>query len=98
MEGELPTTPASSNRDCLANARAAVQKYPRQFQQRHDPDGFSLELQLLVADEPTTALDVTVQAQLLLSVQEIREEHREHRSFSSPTIMTSWLTFPMERT
>jgi oligopeptide/dipeptide ABC transporter ATP-binding protein len=38
--------------------------------------GLSLEPQLLIADEPTTALDVTVQAQVLQLVREIRREHR----------------------
>jgi oligopeptide/dipeptide ABC transporter ATP-binding protein len=31
---------------------------------------------LLIADEPTTALDVTIQAQILELIQGIREEHR----------------------
>jgi oligopeptide/dipeptide ABC transporter ATP-binding protein len=38
--------------------------------------GLCLEPQLLIADEPTTALDVTVQAQVLQLVREIRNEHR----------------------
>jgi ABC-type dipeptide/oligopeptide/nickel transport system ATPase component len=38
--------------------------------------GLCLEPQLLIADEPTTALDVTVQAQVLQLVREIRKEHR----------------------
>jgi ABC-type dipeptide/oligopeptide/nickel transport system ATPase component len=32
--------------------------------------------QLLIADEPTTALDVTIQAQILELLAELREKHR----------------------
>ena len=37
--------------------------------------GLALEPELLIADEPTTALDVTVQAQVIALLREIREEH-----------------------
>ena len=40
---------------------------------------------LLIADEPTTALDVTIQAQILELMKEI-QKLRKHRSFSLPTI------------
>ena len=37
--------------------------------------GLALEPELLIADEPTTALDVTVQAQVIRLLREIRAEH-----------------------
>jgi oligopeptide/dipeptide ABC transporter ATP-binding protein len=57
-----------------------AEEYPHQFsggmqQRAMIAMGLSLEPELLIADEPTTALDVTVQAQVLSLLRGIRESH-----------------------
>jgi peptide/nickel transport system ATP-binding protein len=59
--------------------RRAVE-YPHQFsggmqQRAMIAMGLALEPELLIADEPTTALDVTVQAQVIRLLQEVRDLH-----------------------
>src|ERR1700722_319552 len=65
----------------LRDPEKRAEEYPHQFsggmqQRAMIAMGLCLEPQLLIADEPTTALDVTVQAQVLQLVREIRNEHR----------------------
>ena len=49
---------------------------------------FALEPKLIIADEPTTALDVTVQKQILRLIRLLQERHGT-ACCSSPTI-SAW--------
>jgi peptide/nickel transport system ATP-binding protein len=63
----------------IPDARAALDRYPHEYsggmrQRAMIAKALSCDPALLIADEPTTALDVTIQAQIVELMQELQQE------------------------
>ena len=79
----------------INNVEKRMKQYPHEFsggmrQRVMIAMGLICHPQLLIADEPTTALDVTIQAQILDLMKDLQKKRPEWESFSSHTTLVLW--------
>ena len=72
----------------IRDARSVLKRYPHELsggmrQRVLIAQAFSLNPQVVIADEPTTALDVTVQKQVLKLIRQLQRDHRTTLLFVS---------------
>jgi energy-coupling factor transporter ATP-binding protein EcfA2 len=87
--GNRDSHPGRLSRSGPAIRQLSARIFRRHAPARHDRGRALLQSEILIADEPTTALDVTIQAQILQASDGPARQAAACRSSSSPTISAS---------